>query len=257
MAGALMSALLGVGPGKQRRPLVVLGPSGSGRSALLFRAALVGSGVAPAPATVMFLSPHPLERLPCGEGDVDASVMQRIQFLYPPSFQLLFQVVANLQQTSCPTLVVLDGLEKYLSSCPGPSVAAQLVALLLDTVNHFSQKLSRMSLGCQLLVSMRFPGEAGEDTEYLSVVERYFEARLWLHPEAVEHAGSASHGVSKVTRARLSQTGSQDQEWLLRFEPEGKMKISPLPCKSEKDHGAASENDRPTGAEAQAFPPGS
>ncbi|KAH0628695.1 hypothetical protein JD844_010121 [Phrynosoma platyrhinos] len=233
MAGALMSALLGVVPGKpQRCPLVVLGPSGSGRSALLFRAALLGSGAAPAPAT-------------------------RIQFLYPPSFQELFQVVANLQQTSCPTLVVLDGLEKYLSSCPGPSVAAQLVALLLDTVNHFSQKLSRVSLGCQLLVSMRFPGEAGEDTEYLSVVERYFEARLWLYPEAEESPGSASYGVPKVTRARLSQPGSQDQEWLLRFEPEGKMKISPLSCRSENNRGAASENDRPAGAEAQALPPGS
>uniref|UniRef100_A0A803TF32 SWIM-type zinc finger 7 associated protein 1 n=1 Tax=Anolis carolinensis TaxID=28377 RepID=A0A803TF32_ANOCA len=253
MAGALLSALLGVVPGaasQQRRPLVVLGPEASGRSALLFRAALLASGVAAAPASVMFLAPRPLQRLPCA-GGLDAVAMQRIQFLYPPSSQLLFQVLANLQQTSCPILVVVDGLEEYLKSCPGPSVAAQLVALLLDTVNHFSQKLSRVSSACQLLVSMKSPGEAGEDGGHFSTVERYFQAQMWLHPEAEESVGPASHGATKVVRAHLSQPGSQDREWLLRFEPEGQMKISPLPCKSEDSRGAAAQNDTPAEAEAQ------
>ncbi|XP_062830204.1 ATPase SWSAP1 isoform X2 [Anolis carolinensis] len=181
----------------------------------------------------------------------------RIQFLYPPSSQLLFQVLANLQQTSCPILVVVDGLEEYLKSCPGPSVAAQLVALLLDTVNHFSQKLSRVSSACQLLVSMKSPGEAGEDGGHFSTVERYFQAQMWLHPEAEESVGPASHGATKVVRAHLSQPGSQDREWLLRFEPEGQMKISPLPCKSEDSRGAAAQNDTPAEAEAQVFLPGS
>nr|XP_060619536.1 ATPase SWSAP1 [Anolis sagrei ordinatus] len=257
MAGALYSALLGVVPGappqQRRRPLVVLGPEASGRSALLFRAALLGSSLAAAPASVMFLAPRPLQRLPCAEG-LDAVAMQRIQFLYPPS-QLLFQVLANLQQTSCPALVVVDGLEEYLSSCSGPNVAAQLVALLLDTVNHFSQKLSRVSSACQLLVSMKSPGEAGEDGGHFSVVERYFQAQMWLHPE--ESSDPVSHGATKVVRARLSQPGSQDQEWLLRFEPEGKMKISSLPCQGEDSRGAAAQNDTPAGAEAQVFLPGS
>lgn len=138
-----------------------------------------------------------------------------------------------------PSLIVLDGLEEYLDRCPGSRVAAQLVALLLDTANYFSQKLSMESVGCQLLVSMRLPWEAGEKTEQFSAIERYFPAQCWLHPDAEK----SSDSDSKLVTAHLSQPGTADQEWLVRFDPQGDMKISPLPYKCGNDRGSALEND--------------
>ncbi|XP_066473770.1 ATPase SWSAP1 [Tiliqua scincoides] len=238
MSGMVLK-LLGAAPaGLASRPLLLLGPAGSGRSALLFRAALVGA--AASHARVLFLAPRPLERLP-GGGATATGAIQRIHFLYPPTQRDLFQLVASLHETSSgtPSLIVLDGLEEYLDRCPGPHVAAQLVALLLDTANYFSHKLNTEPAGCQLLVSMRFPGEAGEKTEQLSAIERYFSAQCWLHPDAERSGGSDS----KLVIAHLSQPGTADQEWLVRFDPQGDMKISPLLRKCENDHGSALEND--------------
>lgn len=163
--------------------------------------------------------------------------------------------MASLHQAlpGSPSLVVLDGLEEYMSGCPSPHMAAQLVALLLDTANHFSQKLSHVPTGCQLLVAMKCPAEAAEEAEYLSVIERYFPAQLWLHPGVEETAGSNSCGITKLVRVRLSQPGTKDQEWLLQFDPQGDMRISALPCSHEKESGTASEKDRPPGAKAHKF----
>ncbi|XP_053156122.1 ATPase SWSAP1 [Hemicordylus capensis] len=241
-AAALEQALLGAVPTAiPPRPLLLLGPASSGRSALLFRAALVAA--AASPTRVLFLAPRPLERLP-GGGATATGAIQRIHFLYPPSFRELFQLVASLHEnvSGTPSLIVLDGLEEYLGRCPGPHRAAQLVALLLDTANHFSQKPSVEPAGCQLIVSMRLPEEAGEETEQLSAIERYFPARCWLHPEAGESSSSDSLGFPKLVRAHLSQPGTKDQEWLVRFDPQGDMRTSLLPGQCESDRGIASGN---------------
>ncbi|XP_061438198.1 ATPase SWSAP1 [Rhineura floridana] len=256
----LLLLLLGAVPaGLRPRPRLLIGPAGSGRSALLFRAALVAASSSP--GRVLFLAPRPLERLPAGDSSrAEAGAIQRIHFLYPPSFQELLQLAASLHETLSGTLslVVLDGLEEYLGSCSSPSMAAQLVALLLDTANHFSQKLTMESaVGCHLIISMRFSGEAGEQAEYLSVIERYFPAQCWLHPVAGENAGSDSQDITKLIRACLSQPWTKDQEWLLRFDPQGGMKISLLPCKCEDDACTVSGNNRPPEAEAHPIVPSS
>ncbi|XP_053226926.1 ATPase SWSAP1 isoform X2 [Podarcis raffonei] len=173
---------------------------------------------------------------------------RRIHFLYPPSFRELLQLVASLHETfSCSlSLVVLDGLEEYLGGCSSPAMAAQLVALLLDTANHFSQKLPvESAAGCKLVVSMRLSGEAGEQAEYFSAIERYFPAQCWLHPSTEEIAGSGRQGITKLIRARLSQPGTKDQEWLVRFDPQGDMRISLLPCEGEVDGCTASRSNQP------------
>nr|XP_028568176.1 ATPase SWSAP1 isoform X1 [Podarcis muralis] len=230
-----------------RPALLLLGPAGSGRSALSFRAALLGA--ASSRARALFLAPRPLERLPAGGADAaGAGAIQRIHFLYPPSFRELLQLVASLHETfSCSlSLVVLDGLEEYLGSCSSPAMAAQLVALLLDTANHFSQKLPvESAAGCKLVVSMKLSGEAGEQAEYFSAIERYFPAQCWLHPSTEEIADSGSQGITKLIRARLSQPGTKDQEWLVRFDPQGDMRISLLPCEGEVDGCTASRSNRP------------
>uniref|UniRef100_A0A8D2IRB8 SWIM-type zinc finger 7 associated protein 1 n=2 Tax=Varanus komodoensis TaxID=61221 RepID=A0A8D2IRB8_VARKO len=221
-------------------PVLLLGPAGSGRSSLLFRAAFV---VAASPARVLFLAPQPLQRLPGGIV-ARAGAFQRIHFLYPASFQELLQLVASLHHTwsRSLSLIVLDGLEEFLATCSGPGVAAQLVALLLDTANHFSQKLTQDSTRCQLIVSMRFPGETGEQAEHLSVIERYFPARLQLYLDSGKSASSDSGVVAKLIRVSLSQLGTEGQEWQVRFDSKGDMRISPLPLMGENDSSPTSGN---------------
>ncbi|XP_063152714.1 ATPase SWSAP1 [Candoia aspera] len=242
--------------GSRPRPLLLLGPTGSGRSTLLFRAALAGASVASS-ARVLFLAPRPLERLPGGKAAA-AGAIQRIHFLYPPSFQELLQLVASLHQTlsSNPSMIVLDGLEEYLNSWSSPSTAAQLVALLLDTSNHFSQKHSHLSVGCQLIVSMRFPGEAGEEAAHFSAIERYFPAQLWLHPDTEEDTSLDNQGLTKLIRAQLFQPGTKDQEWMVKFDAQGNMTTTPLPCKNETEDDTVSGN-RPPVSEANTTGPSS
>ncbi|XP_054859618.1 ATPase SWSAP1 isoform X2 [Eublepharis macularius] len=229
-------------------PLLLLGPAASGRSALLFRAALAAASSSP--DRVLFLAPRPFQRLPGGgEAGAAPGALQRIQFLYPTSLQELLQLLASLHDIlpSSPSLMVLDSLEEYLGSCPGPHVAAQLAALLLDTAHHFGQKRSLERAGCQLIVSMKFPGEAGDGAEQLSAIQRYFQAQCWLQLETQENRNSDGQGVAKLVRAHLSQPGTEDQEWMLIFEPREEMKISPVPCKS--DSGTSSGSNKPPAAE--------
>lgn len=172
------------------------------------------------------------------------SSLKKIHFLYPSSFQELVQLVASLHQTlpNSPSMIVLDGLEEYLNSCSSACTAAKLVALLLDTSSHFTQKRSHLSVGCQLIVSMRFLGEAGEEVENFSAIERYFPAKLWLHPDTGKDVGLHNQGLTKLIRAQLFQPGTKDQEWIVKFDTQGSMTISPLPCKNETENETVSEN---------------
>ncbi|XP_015668796.1 ATPase SWSAP1 [Protobothrops mucrosquamatus] len=228
--------------GSRPRPLLLLGPPGSGRSTLLFRAALAGASIVSSPR-VLFLAPRALERLPGGKA-AGGGAIQKIHFLYPSSFQELVQLVASLHQTlpNSPSMIVLDGLEEYLNSCSSACTAAKLVALLLDTSSHFTQKRSHLSVGCQLIVSMRFLGEAGEEVENFSAIERYFPAKLWLHPDTGKDVGLHNQGLTKLIRAQLFQPGTKDQEWIVKFDTQGSMTISPLPCKNETENETVSEN---------------
>ncbi|XP_034290430.1 ATPase SWSAP1 isoform X1 [Pantherophis guttatus] len=224
------------------RPLLLLGPPRSGRSALLFRAALAGASIVSS-ARVLFLAPRPLERLPGGKA-AGGGAIQKIHFLYPSSFQELLQLLASLHQTlpNSPSMIALDGLEEYLNNCSSACTAAQFVALLLDTSNHFTQKRSPLSVGCQLIVSMRFLGEAGEEAEHFSAIERYFPAKLWLHPDTGKDGGLDNQSLTRLIRAQLFQPGTKDQEWIVKFDAQGSMTISLLPCKNETENETVSEN---------------
>ncbi|XP_077186071.1 ATPase SWSAP1 [Paroedura picta] len=219
------------------RALLLVGPSASGRSALLFRAAAAqaassSSSSSPSAGRVLFLAPRPLQRLP-GRPAAPAAALQRIQFRYPASLRELLQLLASLHETwpGDLSLLLLDSLEEYLAGGPGPQAAAQLAALLLDTADHFSRKGRAEPRGCRLMVSMKLPGEGGEGAEQLSAVQRYFLAQCWLLPETPPGSpgGSGGQGLPQRVRARLSQPGTEDQEWLLRFPPQEEMKIAPLP----------------------------
>lgn len=152
-------------------------------------------------------------------------------------------------------MIALDGLEEYLNSCSSAYTAAQFVALLLDTSNHFTQKC-HLSVGCQLIVSMRFLGEAGEEAEHFSAIERYFPTKLWLHPDTGKDGGLDNQNLTRLIRAQLFQPGTKDQEWMVKFDAQGSMTVSLLPCKNESENETVSEN-RPSDSEVDGTLPSS
>uniref|UniRef100_A0A8C8VQ38 SWIM-type zinc finger 7 associated protein 1 n=1 Tax=Pelusios castaneus TaxID=367368 RepID=A0A8C8VQ38_9SAUR len=250
MAEALARALGSTEPGHGPAPTLVLGPARSGRSALLFRAALAGSR-----PRALFLAPSALQRLPgARRGASDGRSLQRVQFLYPPSLQELLRLVASLHQSlpGPPALILLDGLEQYLAGCPGPQAVAQLSALLVDTASYFTGRLGTNPCGpascCQLITSLRVPREAEAD-EHLGVLQRYFPARCWLCPDSLASLDQDDCGGNRMFRARLSQPGVPDHEWRVEFGLDGEMRVSPLPWGNTENPGVASDIDRAAGAE--------
>ncbi|XP_053868740.1 ATPase SWSAP1 [Malaclemys terrapin pileata] len=248
MSAALQRALGAAGPGPAPAPALVLGPARSGRSALLFRAALAGP-------RALFLAPRALQRLPgARRGESDARGLQRIQFLYPPSLRELLRLLASLHQSlpGPPALLLLDGLEQYLAGCPGPQAVARLSALLVDTASYFTGRLGADPQGsatcCQLIASMQVSGET-EVEDYLCILQRYFPAQCWLCPDSAPALGQEDCGGDRTFRARLSQPGAADQEWKLGFNLDGEMRVSPVPWGHAEDLGAASDTDRAAGAE--------
>ncbi|XP_074836206.1 ATPase SWSAP1 [Carettochelys insculpta] len=227
MAAALQRALGAAEPGRSRVPVLVLGPARSGRSALLFRAALGG-------ARALFLAPRALQRLPGARRA--GSCLQHVQFLYPPSLPDLLRLLASLPPSppGPPALILLDGLEHYLAGRSGPQAAARLSALLVDTASHLAGGLgpdpqgSGPGPGVQLIASLRVSGEAETD-EHLGVLQRYFPARCWLCPDPAAALGQEDCEGDRLFRARLTQPGAPDQEWRVGFSLDGEMTVSPLP----------------------------
>lgn len=147
------------------------------------------------------------------------------------------------------SLIVLDCLEEYLSSLRGWREASQLLGLLLDTANHFSQKLSLEPAGCRLIVSIK---TTGTTATRLSTIQRYCPAQCWLHPDAAGSVGSAGQGAAKLVKVHLIQPGTKDQEWLLTFDASGDMRISPLLHTCEVN-SSVSGNEKSTKTETHPF----
>ncbi|XP_029441009.1 ATPase SWSAP1-like [Rhinatrema bivittatum] len=92
---------------------LLLGERRSGKTALLCLAAL--RAAAEDGRTVLFLARRPLRSLP--GGGRDPLTLKKIHFLYPRSSEELLKVVASLHEhgQAFPSLILLDGLEEYLS----------------------------------------------------------------------------------------------------------------------------------------------
>ncbi|KAM6996619.1 ATPase SWSAP1 [Passerculus sandwichensis] len=136
MAAALERALGPAAPGRGSEaplpplPVLVLGPAGSGRTSLLLRAALAGGADGP---RALFLAPSAVPRLPGGPGGpgTDPRALQRLQLRYPRSRLSLCRELLSLSLSPSPppSLLLLDGLERYL--CPSPRVPSVVAALRL------------------------------------------------------------------------------------------------------------------------------
>ncbi|XP_047704785.1 ATPase SWSAP1 isoform X2 [Prionailurus viverrinus] len=165
-------------------PLLLLGGPGSGKTALLFAAALEAAGEGRGP--VLFLTRRPLQSLPRGTGAaLDPLRLQKIRFQYPPSTHELLQLLCSAHEARgpAPSLLLLDGLEEYLVEDQGPQDAAYLAALLLDTAAHFSHQTGP-GQGCGLIVALQTQEEGvSGDALQVSLLQRYFPAQCWLQAE--------------------------------------------------------------------------
>ncbi|XP_003413406.1 ATPase SWSAP1 [Loxodonta africana] len=204
-------------------PLLLLGGPGSGKTALLFAAALEVAGEGRGP--VLFLSRKPLQSLPLRTGAaLDPLRLQKIRFQYPPSTRELFRLLCSAHEARvpAPALLLLDSLEEYLSEHQGPHETAHLAALLLDTAAYFNHRAGP-GRGCGLMVALQAQEDADSgDTLQLALLQRYFPACCWLQP------GATGTG-QRCLRACLEPGGLGPRtEWLIAFQPDGEMTITLL-----------------------------
>ncbi|KAF7465564.1 ATPase SWSAP1 [Marmota monax] len=221
-------------------PLLLLGAPGSGKTALLFAAALEAAGEGRGP--VLFLTRRPLQSLPRGTGAaLDPLRLQKIRFQYPPSTGELLRLLCSAHEAPgpAPSLLLLDGLEEYLAKDPGPQEAAYLAALLLDTVAYFSHRRGP-NRDCGLMVALQTQeeGDSG-DALQLTLLQRYFPAQCWLQPDA------PGPGECHI-RACLEPSGLGPRtEWCVTFQPDGEMKITRWPtqaCDPSSDKSSSSRD---------------
>ncbi|XP_003798077.2 ATPase SWSAP1 [Otolemur garnettii] len=220
-------------------PLLLLGAPGSGKTALLFAAALEAAGEGRGP--VVFLTRTPLQRLPCGtRAALDPMRLQKIRFQYPPSTRELFRFLCSAHESSgpAPSLLLLDGLEEYLAEDTGPDESSYLAALLLDTAAHFSDRIGP-DRDCGLAVAFQTQEEPDSgDSLHLALLQRYFPARCWLQPDA------SDPGEHRI-RACLEPGGLGPRtEWWVTFPPRGEMTVTPWHTRAgdpSSDKGSRSE----------------
>ncbi|XP_030735649.1 ATPase SWSAP1 isoform X1 [Globicephala melas] len=220
------------GPGEENTaeaepPLLLLGGHGSGKTALLFAAALEAAGEGRGP--VLFLTRRPLQSLPRRIGAaLEPLRLQKIRFQYPPSTRELLRLLCSAHETRgpAPSLLLLDGLEEYLTEDPGSQETAYLAALLLDTAAHFSHRVGS-GRGCGLIVALQTQEEGDSATApQLALLQRYFPAQCWLQPDA---PGPGQHCL----RACLEPGGlGARAEWRVTFRQDGEMTVTPWPTQA-------------------------
>nr|XP_045000039.1 ATPase SWSAP1 [Jaculus jaculus] len=234
MAEALRRVLDAGGAARARKewpepgpPLLLLGGPGSGKTSLLFAAALDAAGEGRGP--VLFVTRTPLQSLPLSSRAArDPLRLQKVRFHYPPSTQELLRLLCSAHEAPgpAPSLLLLDGLEEYLAEDQGTQEAAYLAALLLDTAAYFSDRLGS-NRNCGLLVALetREEAESGDNLQ-LGLIRRYFPAQCWLRPDAA-HLGQW-HLQVFLQSGRQSPGG----EWLMTFLPSGEMRITLRPTQA-------------------------
>ncbi|KAJ8345165.1 hypothetical protein SKAU_G00293580 [Synaphobranchus kaupii] len=215
---------------------------------------------------VLFLTPTPIQKLPGPLQDSLANLnpdgLKKIKFMYPRSQEELLQDVASLHEYACgpaapPSLLIVDGLERYLGAGAGPDgspqkedqlAAAHISALLADTAAFLTRKLEERSEACapcRVIVSFDIArqGHASGDLTapdpVLSVLDRYFPVRGTLDrdwssapPNTAGEPGAAWQlyfsgvGVTASHAAGKEEGPFLGQQWCLAIRPNGAMEFS-------------------------------
>ncbi|CAI9570294.1 unnamed protein product [Staurois parvus] len=187
-------------------PVLLLGPPGSRKSGLLFMAAVLAAEEGAGP--VVFLAREPLQEMPRGgRAARDPLILKQIRFVYPPSLRELLHFFSSLHVASpSPSLILVDGLERYLASTGSLTDGAHISALMLDSVSH---------LRCGLIVSA-VPNSEGSDGAF-TAIERYFPNQCLLYP--------VTAAQTEERQFRVSFT-SPHLQWDLYVKHDGSLRIS-------------------------------
>ncbi|XP_069623316.1 ATPase SWSAP1 [Ranitomeya imitator] len=215
MSGPLLRVLRELGgsrePGGQGAaecgpPALILGPPGCGISGLMFMAAALA---AEEEGAVLYLCPEPLQTVPrAGRVARDPLILKQIRFVYPPSMKELLQFFSSLHLTSPPpSLILVDGLERYIQPTCSLHDGAHISALMLDSVSH---------LHCGLIVSAA-PNYEGTDGAFLAV-ERYFPNQCVVY-----------HDLSCGEKEKVYKVSfmSSRPQWNMHVGEDGGVRVSP------------------------------
>ncbi|KAG8545732.1 hypothetical protein GDO81_020424 [Engystomops pustulosus] len=207
------------GCGPHGPPALVLASPECGISGLMFMAAALA---AEEEGAVLYLCPQPLQTVPnMGRAARDPLVLKQIRFVYPPSMKDLLQFFSSLHLMSPPpSLIMVDGLERYLPPTCSLQDGARICALMLDSVSH---------LGCGLLVSAA-PSSEGTDGAFLAV-ERYFPNQFVVYHDLCPEGKKQTFKMSFM---------SPRPRWNLRIKEDGSLGVSP--CITVEDHSPNVQN---------------
>ncbi|KAJ1172398.1 hypothetical protein NDU88_004245 [Pleurodeles waltl] len=227
----------------EARPCLLLGEGSSGKTSLLLAAALSSS--AEEGRGTLFISRSPLQRLP--ESARDPLSLKKIHFVYPRSFEELLSLIAAMHENtkSSPSLIILNGMDRFLVGNNGPQAAARLSALLVDTAAYFTDKLRSASRGlddasccCHLIASMRLSPEETEGAQDRSLIERYFPVRCWMERDVSWHGTCAQEdAIERYYRPRFSDSpeanldtghASNDKTWRVSAGSDGALMVSAM-----------------------------
>ncbi|KAI4881313.1 hypothetical protein NFI96_029932 [Prochilodus magdalenae] len=179
--------------------VLVVGDENINRSLLFLAAVTAASELG---AKVLFFTQSQIQSLPVTfQGATSSALMldalKKIKFVYPKTLEDLLEDVASLHElvsetAALPSLVIVDGLERYVYSPAAQdrpqqelqSVTAHVVALLHDTAAFLTQNLearAESQAQCRVIVSIESErkGHVGYDLSdpLLSVLERYLQVR--------------------------------------------------------------------------------
>ncbi|XP_078662600.1 uncharacterized protein LOC144906313 [Branchiostoma floridae x Branchiostoma belcheri] len=147
---------------------VLVGPKGSGKTALLFQygLSLVSQG-----RRVTFISHETLHTMPlkvAGTQKPDQMALKQLQILYLNTQESLLQYLSSVHtQAPLPTAILVDNLDYYVSTAQtaeAAPVVARLCAYLVDAAFFISNKLSedRSVTGrvlCPVVATVTPPGD--------------------------------------------------------------------------------------------------
>ncbi|XP_069803448.1 ATPase SWSAP1 [Dendropsophus ebraccatus] len=186
-------------------PALILAPPGCAVTGLMFMAAALA---AEEEGAVLYLCPQPLQTVPkAGRAARDPLILKQIRFVYPPSMTELLQFFSSLHLTSPPpSLILVDGLERYLSPTCSLHDGAHISALMFDSISHFR---------CGLLVSAAPISDRSDGT--FMAVERYFQNQCLVY-----------HDISSGDQGQVFKMSfmSPRPQWNLHIEEDGSVQVS-------------------------------
>ncbi|XP_041032878.1 ATPase SWSAP1 [Carcharodon carcharias] len=214
---------------------LLLGEESCGKTSLLFLAAASAAGREG--RRVLFLAPSPVQALPSPLLSLEPSSLRRIQFAYPRSAEELLEAVASLHESPCslPSLILLDGLDRYLQGACGQDMAQQvalIAALLRDSATWLSEKLRSST---EIIATLKTLDQEETAVEPgLPIIERYFPVKCMVKEEPCKLEGAQSYLISFAGLTKSEAKGPstsqsvEDCTWEMLYEADNVTRIHPV-----------------------------